>query len=93
LASTGLQTGERRAGSRSAGGNEHLIEAPHRGTSAVVGGSWMIKVKRRKKPRVGPVRRAGADEKTSSSFAQVFELSDFPTEVQAAARADGERSP
>ncbi len=68
-----------------AGGKATVTDGPQVEAKEVVGGYWMIEVKS-KQEAIDWMKRCPAEEGDVIEIRQVAELSDFPAEVQAAAR-------
>jgi hypothetical protein len=86
LALDGLQSPAKGARVTFTGGKSHVTDGPFSEAREVVGGYWMIQVKS-KEEAVQWARRCPAADSNVIEVRQVFELSDFPQDVQRAATA------
>jgi hypothetical protein len=86
LALDGLQPLSKGARVSFSGGKSTVTDGPFSEAREVVGGYWMIQVKS-KEEAVEWARRCPAADGNVIELRQVFELADFPPEVQKAARA------
>ncbi|MGH7728100.1 MAG: YciI family protein [Vulcanimicrobiaceae bacterium] len=68
-----------------AGGTPKVTDGPFAEAKEVVGGYWMIQVKSRDEA-IEWAARCPVSENDTIEIRQVFELSEFPTDVQAAVR-------
>jgi hypothetical protein len=68
----------------SAGGKATVTDGPYAEAKEVVGGYWIIQTKS-KEEAVEWATRVPAEEGTTIELRQIFEMSDFSPEVQAAA--------
>jgi hypothetical protein len=84
LALDGLQPLSKGARVSFSGGKSSVSDGPFTEAREVVGGYWMIQVKS-KEEAVQWARRCPAADGNVIELRQVFELSDFPPEVQRAA--------
>lgn len=80
----GLQPGSKGARVAFAGGKPKVTDGPFTEAKEVIGGYWMIQVKS-KEEAVGWARRCPAADGDVIEIRQVFEMSDFPPDVQKAA--------
>lgn len=62
-------------------GGQTVIDGPFVGTSEIVGGYWMLQVKS-KDEAIAWAKKCPAAEGDIMEIRQVFEMSDFPTEIQ-----------
>jgi hypothetical protein len=85
LALDGLHPSAKGARISFAGGKSKMTDGPFTEAREVVGGYWMIEVKS-KEEAVEWARRCPASDGNVIELRQVFELSDFPPDVQNAAR-------
>ncbi len=69
------------------GAKPRIIDGPFTEAKEMIGGYWMIEV-RSKDEAVEWARRCPAADGDIIEIRQVFEMDDFPPDVQAAARAD-----
>lgn len=83
LSLDGLMPPEKGARVRYKGGKPTVTDGPFTEAKEVVGGYWMIEVKSRDEA-IEWARRIPADEGDMVEVRQVYELSDFPPELQAA---------
>ena len=67
-----------------AGGKPKVTDGPFTKAKEVIGGYWMIQVKS-KEEAVDWAKRCPASDRDVIEIRQVFEMSDFPAEVQKAA--------
>jgi hypothetical protein len=86
LALDGLQPSSKGARVSFAGGRSTVQDGPFSEAKEVIGGYWLIQVKS-KDEAVAWASRCPADDGNVIEVRQVFELSDFPPDVQAAARS------
>lgn len=84
LALDGLQPPSKGARVRFAGGKATVTDGPFAEAKEVVGGYWIIDV-RSKDEAVAWASRCPAGDGNMIEVRQVFEMSDFPEDVQAAA--------
>jgi hypothetical protein len=68
----------------SAGGKATVTDGPYAEAKEVVGGYWIIQTKS-KEEAVEWAKRVPAEEGTTIELRQIFEMSDFSPEIQAAA--------
>ena len=68
-----------------AGGRPKVTDGPFAEAKEMIGGYWMIQVKSRAEA-VEWAKRCPAQEGDTIEIRQVFEMSDFPPDVQKAAR-------
>jgi len=71
------------------GGKPKVTDGPFTEAKEAIGGYWMIQVKS-KEEAVAWASRVPFSENETIEVRQVHELSDFPTDVQAAAKSGGE---
>lgn len=83
LALDGLQPPSKGARVRFAGGKPSVTDGPFAEAKELVGGYWIIQAKS-KEEAVEWASRCPAGENDMIEVRQIFELSDFPEEVQAA---------
>lgn len=83
LSLDGLMPPEKGARVRYKGGKPTVTDGPFTESKEVVGGFWMIQVKSRDEA-IEWARRVPADEGDIVEVRQVYELADFPPDVQAA---------
>ncbi|MHB0962307.1 MAG: YciI family protein [Gemmatimonadaceae bacterium] len=83
LSLDGLMAPEKGARVRYKGGKATVTDGPFTESKEVVGGYWMIQVKSRDEA-IEWARRVPADEGDIVEVRQVYELADFPPDVQAA---------
>jgi hypothetical protein len=91
LALDGLAPPEKGARVRYKGGKVTVKDGPFTESKEVVGGYWIIQVKSRAEA-IEWARRIPADEDDMVEVRQIFELSDFPADVQAAAENETVRA-
>jgi hypothetical protein len=84
IALDGLQPPAKGARVSFAGGKLRVSEGPVTGAKDVLGGYWMIQVKS-KEEAVEWAKRCPAQESDVIEVRQVFEMSDFPSDVRKAA--------
>ena len=84
LALDGLQPPSKGARVTFAGGRPSVTDGPFAEAREVIGGYWLIQV-RSKEEAVEWASRCPADDGNVIEVRQVFELSDFPADVQEAA--------
>jgi hypothetical protein len=89
LALDGLAAPETATRVRFSGGKGTVVDGPYAEAKEVVGGYWMIQA-RSQDEAVEWASRCPAWDGDVIEVRQVMELSDFPEDVQAAARAAGE---
>jgi hypothetical protein len=87
LSMDGLRPPEMGARVRYAGGKPSVKDGPFTESKEVVGGYWMIQVKSRDEA-IEWARRIPAAEDDIVEVRQVFEMTDFPADVQAAAESE-----
>ncbi len=75
-----------------AGGAPQVTDGPFAEAKEVIGGYWMIQVKSREEA-IEWARRAPMSPNELIEVRQVFEMSDLPSDVQAAAQAFPEMQP
>ena len=83
LSLDGLMAPEKGARVRYKGGKATVTDGPFTESKEIVGGYWMIQVKSRDEA-IEWARRVPADEGDIVEVRQVYELADFPPDVQAA---------
>ncbi|MHB1095283.1 MAG: YciI family protein [Gemmatimonadaceae bacterium] len=83
LSLDGLMAPEKGARVRYTGGKATVTDGPFTESKEIVGGYWMIQVKSRDEA-IEWARRVPADEGDIVEVRQVYELADFPPDVQAA---------
>jgi len=88
LALDGLHPPSKGARVAFAGGSPSVTDGPFAEAKEIVGGYWMIQVKS-KEEAVEWAKRCPAAEGDVIELRQVFEMEDFPPEVQAAAQQQG----
>jgi hypothetical protein len=86
LALDGLHPPSKGARVSFSGGKSSVSDGPFGGAREVIGGYWMIQVKS-KEEAVEWARRCPAVDGNVIELRQVFELADFPPDVQKAAMA------
>lgn len=91
LALDGLQSPARGARVSFAGGKASVTDGPFTETKEMVGGYWMIEAKS-KEEAVQWASRCPAADGDIIEVRQVYEMSDFPPEVQESARLSHEPS-
>jgi hypothetical protein len=84
IALDGLHPSHRGARVAFAGGKSSVTEGPFTGAKEVIGGYWMIQAAS-KKEAVEWAKRCPASDGDVIEVRQVFEVSDFPSDVQKAA--------
>ena len=84
IALDGLHPGSKGARVAFCGGKPKVTDGPFTEAKEVIGGYWMIQVKS-KEEAVEWARRCPASDGDVIEVRQVFEMSDFPLEVQKAA--------
>jgi hypothetical protein len=84
LALDGLHPASKGARVAFSGGKPTVTDGPFAEAKEIVGGYWIIDAKS-KEEAVEWARRCPADEGDMIEVRQVFEMSDFPADVQAAA--------
>ena len=89
LALDGLQPPSKGARVRFAGGTPSVTDGPFAEAKELVGGYWVIQTKS-KEEAVEWARRCPAGPNDMIEVRQVFEMSDFPEDVQAAAELSQE---
>jgi hypothetical protein len=82
LAGDGLQPSAKGARIRSAGGRRTVTDGPFTETKELLGGYWLIQVRSREEAIEWATRIPLADDEMLE-LRQVYELSDFPAEIQA----------
>lgn len=92
LALDGLQPPSKGARVRFAGGKPTVTDGPFAEAKEVVGGYWIIQAKS-KEEAVEWASRCPAGEDDMIEVRQVFEMSDFPEDVQAAAGELSQKPP
>jgi hypothetical protein len=85
LALDGLQPSSKGARIEFSGGKPSVTDGPFTEAKEVIGGYWLIQVKS-KEEAVQWASRCPADDGNVIEVRQVYELSDFPPEVQEVAR-------
>jgi hypothetical protein len=85
LALDGLHPSSKGARVSFSGGKPNVTDGPFTEAKELIGGYWLIDVKS-KEEAVAWASRVPADEGNVIEVRQVFEMSDFPPEVQEAAR-------
>jgi hypothetical protein len=73
------------------GGKPTVTDGPFAEAKEVIGGYWMIQVKSQEEA-VAWARRVPASDNEVVEVRRVFEISDFPTDLQEAAQAPERRS-
>jgi hypothetical protein len=86
LALDGLQPTSKGARVSYSGGKTTVTDGPFTEAKEVIGGYWIIQVKS-KDEAVEWAKRCPADEGQVIELRQIFELSDFPADVQDAAQS------
>ena len=84
LALDGLHPSSKGARVSFSGGKPKVTDGPFTEAREIIGGYWMIQVKS-KEEAVEWARRVPGDEGNVIEVRQVFEMSDFPADVQKAA--------
>jgi hypothetical protein len=84
LAGEGLQASSKGARVKFSGKNRTVIDGPFSETKELIAGFWLWQVKS-KEEAIEWLKRAPFDGGTEVEIRQVFEMSDFPTDVQKAA--------
>jgi len=84
IALDGLQPSSKGARISFTGGKRIVTDGPFIETKEVVGGYWMIQVNS-KEEAIGWAKRCPARDGDAIEIRQVFEMSDFPADVQRAA--------
>ena len=85
LAGDGLHASAKGARIRSAGGKRMVIDGPFTEAKELLGGYWLIQVRSREEAIEWATRVPLADDDEMVELRQVYELTDFPAEVQALA--------
>lgn len=81
LALDGLQPSSKGARVRASGGKRTIVDGPFAEAKELIGGYWMIQVRSREEALEWASRVPLADDEMVE-LRQVFEMSDFPSEVQ-----------
>jgi len=91
LALDGLHPSSKGARVSFSGGKPRVSDGPFTETKEIIGGYWMIQVKS-KEEAIEWARRVPADDGNVIEVRQVFEMSDFPEDVQKAADSPSVRA-
>lgn len=86
LSGEGLQPTSKGARVRFKGGTPSVTDGPFTETREVIGGYWMIQVGSREEAIDWAKRVPLVDDSVMIELRQVFEMEDFPADVQAAAQ-------
>ena len=86
LSGEGLQPTSKGARVRFKGGTPSVTDGPFTETKEVIGGYWMIQVNSREEAIDWAKRVPLVDDSVMIELRQVFEMEDFPADVQAAAQ-------
>ncbi len=86
LSGEGLQPSSKGARVRFSGGHPSVIDGPFTETKEIIGGYWMIQVASKEEAIEWAKRIPLVDDSVLIELRQVFEMEDFPADVQAAAQ-------
>ena len=86
LSGEGLQPTSKGARVRFKGGTPSVTDGPFTETNEVIGGYWMIQVNSKEEAIDWAKRVPLVDDSVMIELRQVFEMEDFPADVQAAAQ-------
>ena len=82
LAGDGLQPSAKGARIRSVSGKRTVIDGPFTEAKELIGGYWLIQVRSREEAIAWATRIPLADDDEMVELRQVYEMSDFPADVQ-----------